>query len=89
LGNRDAAGNTVKFIIQRMCREKDVGLLKADCLLSTEPKNTGSASVQSATENCDYTIMDCSRNGVPAQTRITVRADGANNSVSYVQGFVY
>ncbi len=88
-GAPDASGNTVRFIIQRMCRISNVGLKNADCLLAAPLKNTGSASVDSAPEHCDETTMDCTKNGQPAQTRITVRADGPNSSVSYVQGFVF
>jgi Tfp pilus assembly protein PilX len=84
-GMPDAAGNKVKFIIQRMCRDKDLGLAKADCLLATEPKNTNGTAVQNSTQYCPT----CPKNGQPVQTRITVRAEGANNSVSYVQGFVF
>jgi Tfp pilus assembly protein PilX len=88
-GLPDAAGNKVKFIIQRMCRDKDLGLTQADCLLATELKVTSSAAVQSSTQHCDPTKAPCPKNGQPVQTRVTVRADGANNSVSYVQGFVF
>jgi len=80
----DGAGNTVCYIIQRMCRTAEQVLSEADCLFSDGEINTSSMRVKSATEAGAKTTG----NGEP-MLRVTVRVVGPRNTSSYVQAFVY
>jgi Tfp pilus assembly protein PilX len=82
----DESGNTVYYIIQRMCRTPDVSKLEADCLVGPKPDAGDPTAVKAAPEVC---VGNCGSKGRAAQTRITVRTIGPRNSISYVQGFVY
>ncbi|MBI5890537.1 MAG: hypothetical protein HZB47_07655 [Nitrosomonadales bacterium] len=84
LGN-DLSGNRVSYIVQRMCRTSGVRKLDADCLLASPPSATSGMEVQDAPSYCP----NCGTNGQPAQTRVTVRSEGANHSVSFVQGIIF
>ena len=84
----DQSGNSVSYIIQRMCRTSDIQLEKADCLLAQLAEDASGQQVKSAPEVCPAG-KKCEGVGQPAQIRITVRSTGPNRSVSYVQGFVY
>lgn len=83
---KDASGNEISYIIQRMCRTPGVKKTEADCLVTAGSDNGGPMWVQSATSVCD----GCGPStGKPAVIRITVKTTGSRNSISYVQGFVY
>jgi type IV pilus assembly protein PilX len=83
---KDASGNEISYIIQRMCRTPNVKKTEADCLVTAGSDSGDSNAVNSATSVCD----GCGPStGKPAEIRITVKTTGSRNSISYVQGFVY
>ena len=83
----DSSGNTIRYIIERMCRNADVAIQNADCLFS-DPNDDGNPTTTRLPQEV------CAGDGCPMagqrpQIRITARATGPKNSVSYVQAFVY
>lgn len=83
----DTTGNTIRYLIQRMCRVADTPIQNADCLFSA-PVEDGSPKGTPTPDNI------CKGAGCPAlgqtpQLRITVRTSGPKNTFSYVQAFVY
>jgi type IV pilus assembly protein PilX len=83
----DSAGNTIEFIIQRVCRIGTAGVAGKDseCLSSGEAANTGGRQIVGSTGACDT----CNKVGLPSQLRITVRTTGFKNTRSYLQAFVF
>lgn len=79
----DASGNRVRYIVQRMCRTENQLLSESDCLFSDASNEIDSMKVKAATQ-----IINNSSSSSP-MVRITVRVDGARNTVSYIQAFVY
>jgi type IV pilus assembly protein PilX len=78
----DQSGNTVKYIIQRMCRFANTPMQFADCLYNAVPANNNFMSTP--------TIKGLKPPpGQPPQVRVTVQSTGTNATVSYVQGFTY
>ncbi|MES2106995.1 MAG: hypothetical protein V4634_23470 [Pseudomonadota bacterium] len=79
----DASGNTVRYIIQRMCRTANQVLSEANCLFSDADANNGP----------NQTMNETKANGRHAgkipMYRITARVTGPRNTVSYIQGFTY
>lgn len=83
----DAAGNTVQYIIQRMCRFPNVAIEDADCLFS-EGETTGEG--QDIPLNPDI----CSGNSCPTAgatplVRVTVKVTGPRGSVSFAQAIIH
>ena len=83
----DSSGNTVSYIIERMCRNGDVAIQNADCLFSDPLKDRNGKEVKLSQDICKGD--GCPVAGQTPQIRITARATGPKNSVSYVQAFVY
>lgn len=83
----DGSGNTVRYIIQRMCRNANVPIQTADCLFSVSAENTNGQQTPLPKDICDG--PGCPVAGQTPQVRITVRVTGPKNTVSYVQAFVY
>lgn len=83
----DASGNTVRYIIQRMCRTANVAIQTADCLFSTTTDDTGGQQIKFPKDICDG--PGCPVPGQTPQVRVTVRVTGPKNTISYVQAFVY
>jgi type IV pilus assembly protein PilX len=83
----DGNGNRVRYIIQRLCRTPNVILPDADCLFSSEVQDTGGQEVPLPENICSG--PGCPKSGQAPQLRITARAVGPKNTVSYVQAFVY
>lgn len=86
LVGEDATGNTVRYIIQRMCRTPNVAIKNADCLYSRPQEDGNSQEVGG--EKCSGTGCKAPP-GLSPQLRVTVRTTGPKNTVSYVQAFVY
>lgn len=83
----DASGNTIRYIIQRMCRTSGVAARDAECLYS-------SAALDNNKQNIPLPQEICSGPGCPAagqtpQLRITTRVQGPKNTLSYLQTTVY
>jgi Tfp pilus assembly protein PilX len=83
----DANGNTVQYIVERMCRVANTKIQDADCLFSASSKDNSGSNIKLAKEVCDGPT--CPSGGQTPQIRITVRVLGPRNTVSYVQAFVY
>lgn len=83
----DGSGNTVRYIIQRMCRNANQAVQNADCLFSGAEEDTSGQAIPLPQEVCEGD--GCPVAGQTPQIRITARATGPKNTVSYVQAFVY
>lgn len=83
----DASGNTVRYIIQRMCRNAGVAIQTADCLFSAATEDGSGKQTPLPKDICDG--PGCPVAGQTPQIRITVRVTGPKNTLSYVQAFVY
>ncbi len=83
----DGSGNKTRYIIERMCRTANTALQDADCLFSGISDSGDEAGVKTMQETCDPS--PCASMSPPPQIRITARATGSKNSVSYLQAFVY
>jgi type IV pilus assembly protein PilX len=80
LATADAGGNTVRYIIERMCRDPNTVLSETNCLFSDAEKDDSSF---------DSNKLQALKGGKSPMNRITVRVTGPKNTVSYVQAFVY
>lgn len=93
----DSSGNTIRYIIQRMCRtanalpsSQELPLLlppKTDCLFSGAVQDKNGQNIPLPQEVCAG--AGCPVAGQTPQIRITTRTTGPKNTVSYVQAFVY
>lgn len=79
----DVSGNTVRYIIERMCRTGATTLNELDCLFSDAESDTGSHRVKTAQD------AGAKITGKIPMNRVTVRVSGPRNTVSYIQAFVY
>ena len=88
-GNPDAGGNTVYFLIHRLCAVPNCDT-NATC--GTNPPNTCAQTVSTSTlagQGSDQTRPTDSHTTVPAtHYRITAKAVGPRNSISIVQSVV-
>lgn len=93
----DGSGNTISYIIQRMCRtanalpsSQELPLLlppKTGCLFSSATEDKNGQNILLPQEVCNG--AGCPVAGQTPQIRITARTTGPRNTVSYVQAFVY
>jgi type IV pilus assembly protein PilX len=93
----DSSGNTVRYVIQRMCRTaneipntiEQPGLVppKTGCLFSSAALNNSGMSIPYATDVCQG--AGCPTAGQTALMRITAKVTGPKNTVSYIQTVVY
>jgi len=83
----DGAGNEVRYIIQRMCRNANVVVSKTNCLFSAAALDNNGQQVPLPSDICQGT--GCPAAGQSPQYRITSRIAGPANTVSYIQAFVY
>jgi len=84
----DGSGYSVRYIVQRMCR--DPGLpadFKANCLFSSPAVDNNGHSIPLPSNICQGS--GCPVAGQSPEYRITSRTAGPANTVSYVQAFVY
>lgn len=84
---QDATGNTVQYIIQRMCRTSGVGVSTAQCLFSSATQDNNKQNILLPQEVCNG--PGCPAAGQTPQIRITSRVTGPKNTLSYIQAFVY
>lgn len=87
VGTDAATGNTVRYVIQRMCRNANQTIQNADCLFSGAIQDNNGQSIPLPQEVCEGD--GCPVAGQTPQIRITARTDGPRNTISYVQAFVY
>lgn len=83
----DGSGNTIRFMIQRVCRTANQAIQNAGCLFSGAIQDNNGQSIPLPQEVCQG--AGCPVAGQTPQIRITARATGPKNTVSYVQAFVY
>lgn len=76
----DASGNSIRYIIQRMCRNPNEVLSDANCMFSDETSDTDSHNTGQPYPK---------KGGKHPLNRVTVRVTGPRNTVSYVQAFIY
>lgn len=86
-GPADASGNTVRYIIERMCTTPNQPPSTANCLFATPVTTLGDQAVVSADQVCQG--AGCLQNSQSPQLRITARVAGPRNTYSYVQTFAY
>jgi type IV pilus assembly protein PilX len=84
---QDASGNTVQYIIQRMCRFGNVAIKDADCLFSAATVDDGGKQIKLSEDVCEGN--NCPSSGQTPEVRVTVRVTGPRNSVSFVQAFIH
>lgn len=74
-------GNTVRYVVERMCRNANQILAESNCLFS-----------DSSEDNCTKQVIPnpppCNDSGSPIY-RITARVTGPKNTVSYIQAYAY
>lgn len=89
----DANGNTVRYIIERMCTNANDVPTRETCLLTIPvDENGGEKEVANADGICKFdpvTAPGCPSGGYNPYFRITARVTGARGTVSYIQSFVY
>lgn len=83
----DGSGNTIRYIIQRMCRIANQPIQNANCLFSGALEDNNGQSIPLPQEVCEGD--GCPVAGQTPQIRITSRATGPKSTVSHVQAFVY
>lgn len=80
-------GNTVRYVIQRMCRTQNTVIKDNNCLFSSAAIINGQQNIPLPQEVCSG--PGCPVAGQTPQVRITSRVTGPKNTLSYVQTFVY
>jgi len=75
----DSSGNTIRYVIQRMCRVPGQVLSRSNCQFSDRDSDKDS-------HNGD---LRPAKGGLHALNRITVRVEGPRNTVTYAQAIVY
>lgn len=83
----DASGNSIRYVVQRMCRTANVAVQNADCLFSGALQDTNGKNIPLPQEVCKG--AGCPVAGQTPQVRITSKITGPKNTVSYVQAYVY
>lgn len=82
----DGSDNTVRYIIQRVCRTANQPVQSANCLFGVDPSNPNPANVPLPQDIC--VGAGCPAAGRTPQFRITSRTTGPSFTVSYIQTFV-
>jgi Tfp pilus assembly protein PilX len=90
---KDAAGNTVAYVVHRMCQLPDAAPTDANCF-TARSASTGGTSMR-IKEPGDFACLDprtganlCGAAANPYY-RITVKVTGPRSTVSYVQAVIY
>jgi Tfp pilus assembly protein PilX len=83
----DAAGNTVRYIIQRMCRTSGVSIANNSCLFSGAALDNNGQNIPLPQQVCNG--PGCPVAGQTPMIRVTSKVTGPKNTVSYVQALIY
>jgi Tfp pilus assembly protein PilX len=83
----DSSGNTVRYIIQRMCRTSGVAVNNANCFFSAAALDNNGQNIPLPQEVCSG--PGCPVAGQTPLFRVTSRTAGPKNTLSYVQAIVY
>jgi hypothetical protein len=87
VGTDPATKNTLRFVIQRMCRNANQVPSASNCLFSSALQDNFGQNILLPQEVC--TGSGCPAVGQAPQIRITTQVKGPRYTVSYVQAFVY
>lgn len=79
----DTSGNSIRFVIQRMCQATGAATT-GNCLFGSATAFSGSQAIKDATESGGTTTLSAS-----PMYRVTAKVTGPRNTVSYIQGFLY
>ncbi len=93
LVSSDAQGNTVRYVIHRMCYRSNQALIDpiagpAGCLFSGATLDNSEKQVPLPPDICPNNSEGCPKAGQSPQMRITTRTTGPRGTISYVQTFV-
>jgi hypothetical protein len=83
----DSSGNTVRYVIQRMCTDPNVAVQSTTCLFSGAALDNNKQNIPLPQEICKG--PGCPVAGQSPMIRITSKVTGPKNTLSYVQAFVY
>ena len=83
----DASGNSVRYVIQRMCRTSGVAAKDAECMFSSAALDNNKQNIPLPQEICNG--PGCPVAGQTPTLRVTSKITGPKNTLSYVQTFVY
>jgi type IV pilus assembly protein PilX len=87
VGAADASGNTVRYVIERMCNLANVRPTTNNCLFSSPLLDKNGQEVPLPQDICSG--AGCPSLGQSPELRVTAKIVGPKNSVSYIQTFVY
>ena len=83
----DVAGNTVRYVIQRMCAASGVAVGNTNCLFSGATLDNNGQGIPLPQTVC--TGPGCPVAGQTPMIRVTSQVTGPKNTVSYVQALIY
>jgi Tfp pilus assembly protein PilX len=83
----DATGNTVRYIIQRMCATSGVAIAATNCMFSGAALDNNGQNIPLPQDICNG--PGCPAAGQTPQLRVTSRVQGPKNTLSYVQAVIY
>jgi Tfp pilus assembly protein PilX len=83
----DDSDNTVRYIVQRMCRTANQVLSTTNCLFSSAVVNNNNQIVPLYSSICSG--PGCPAGGQSPVYRVTSKITGPKNTASYIQAFIY
>jgi type IV pilus assembly protein PilX len=84
VSSTDSAGNTIRYVIHRMCSVSNIPPNSSQCVMTTG----GGSTVSSTFGSIDYSRTKFGE-GTTVYYRITARVEGPRKTYSYVQALVY
>lgn len=84
---KDASGNTIRYVIQRMCRNAGAPVTgSTNCLFGPPGENPDSNSIGGIPDYCKPACPEPKQSPV---YRVTARVVGVKNTISYIQAFIF
>ncbi len=83
----DTAGNTIRYVIQRMCQTSGVAIANTNCLFSGAKLDNNGQNIPLPQQVCNG--PGCPVAGQTPMIRVTSKVTGPKNTVSYVQALIY
>jgi hypothetical protein len=83
----DSSGNTVRYVIQRMCTLSGTAINANTCLFSGAALDNNKQNIPLPQEICKG--PGCPVAGQTPMIRVTSKITGPKNTLSYVQAFIY
>jgi len=87
VGTDATTGNTVSYVIQRMCAASGVAIANTNCLFSGAALNNNGQNIPLPQQVCNG--PGCPVAGQTPMIRVTSKVTGPKNTVSYVQALIY